>query len=126
MHEAATATLLRVRAFTLFGFALVVACSSKHFVDDTNDGGLGELCPDACSTDLHAVVDCHGNIVRECPNDMGCGADLKCLPACDAAKSIQSNVGCEFWVPNYHVDPSQTCLAAYVVNVWSKPVQLGV
>jgi len=114
-----------MRVGILTGAVLLAACGTRH-LDDGGDGGLGELCPETCSIDLHAVVDCHGAVVRECPDDTGCGADQKCMPACDAARSVQSNVGCEFWVPNHHVDPSQTCLAAYVVNVWSKPVMLGV
>ena len=76
-----------MRVGILTGAVLLAACGTRH-LDDGGDGGLGELCPETCSIDLHAVVDCHGAVVRECPDDTGCGADQKCMPACDAARSV--------------------------------------
>jgi hypothetical protein len=114
----------------LVAASLLGACgsSSRAFddgVDASSDADLG-FCPLSCSTDFHAVVDCRGRVVKECQGDTGCSAELECVPGCEAAKSTRSNLGCEFFVPNYHVDPARTCLAAYVVNTWHAPVGISV
>src|SRR5260221_13580287 len=57
------------------------------------DTGVDVTVPDACATpttcssDLHSIVDCTGEIVSACPPDQGCypGATAAaCLPACTA------------------------------------------
>jgi hypothetical protein len=123
-------TMQTVAGLGLVGAALLSACGSSReaFHDATlfPDAGIGEFCALSCSSDFHSVVDCQGKVVKECAGDTGCSADFQCLPGCDAARSMRSNVGCEFLVPNYHFLPSKTCLAAYVVNTWHAPIAINV
>ena len=57
MCDERMATLFRtMRTPLVLGLVLALACSSRQVIDYKTDGGLGEFCPDMCSTDLHAVV----------------------------------------------------------------------
>jgi IgGFc binding protein len=122
-----------------------LACgSSKRGFDATDDGGLlgasggpGELgteggsdggaCKFRCSSDLHDVLDCSGNVLQHCPPDQGCGG-ASCVPACDSAQANKSSIGCDY----YSVDPDSiflnagSCFAAFVVNTWPAPVTVTV
>jgi hypothetical protein len=84
-------------------------------------GGGGTPCDPQCSGDLHAVVDCNGVVVKSCPDDQGCGPNLECIPACDAAKAGKSTVGCEY----YTQQSSFGCFAAFILNSWSVPVTIA-
>ncbi len=98
-----------------------------------NSGSAGAdagPCTTHCSSDLHAVVDCNGNVVKTCPADQGCSGDT-CVPACDSAKQNRSTYGCDY----YSVTPAVlsgvgggagACFATFIVNTWTTPVSLNV
>ena len=93
-----------------------------------NPSGVGGNCSGPhCSSDLHTLVDCNGNVLSTCPPDQGC-TPTGCVPACASAIENQSNVGCE----NYAVTPdgilgdTGACFAAFVANTWTTPVTLTV
>ena len=93
------------RACLLLAVALLLACSAEP---DTpvGSGGSGPgassgtgagpasgtgggpdfdagSCTDThCSTDLHTVLDCKGNVVEVCPDDKGCSPGGGCVAPC--------------------------------------------
>lgn len=85
-------------------------------------GGGGGPCDAQCSGDLHSVVDCNGQVIKSCPEDQGCGPDLECIPACEAATAAKSTVGCEY----YTQQGAFGCFAAYILNSWSAPITISV
>lgn len=93
----------------------------------TGGEGAGNTGCTKCSSDLHAILDCDGNVLEVCPEDQGCGA-TGCVPACQAALENKSSIGCDY----YSVDPdiisvgAGACFAAYVANTWGSPVTIGV
>ncbi len=87
----------------------------------TGGGGTG-ACDAQCSGDLHGVVDCNGQTIKTCPDDQGCGPNLECIPACDAAKAAKSTIGCEY----YTQQGAFGCFAAFVLNSWSAPISISV
>ncbi len=127
----------------LFALAVTMgvafACSSnKGFADHPGDGGNasdaseelvfgeGGITGSCCSPDTRNVIDCHTNaVLTTCPADQACGNGA-CIPACDAAKTNKSSIGCDF----YSVDPGSApeaaggCFAAYVANTWTTDVTL--
>src|SRR5690349_3446589 len=116
----------------LFAFFLV-ACGPAPRRNGIGPGGSadagsnGSGCENTCSSDLHSVIDCNGNIVSTCPADQGC-ANQTCLPACDAAAADKSSIGCDY----YAVDPDIIfegvggCFAAYIANTWGSPIAISV
>ncbi|CAN5234948.1 hypothetical protein BH09MYX1_BH09MYX1_49010 [soil metagenome] len=100
--------------------------SGIKFGDGGGDGGACSSL--TCSSDLHSVIDCNGNVQSTCPDDQGCGAGGVCVPACDSAKANKSSIGCDY----YSVDPdiisagAGGCFAAYIANTWSGPITLTV
>jgi hypothetical protein len=124
----------------VIGVALAMACGSDRqgFQEGTPPpGGLGDGGPsfgqDAsgacrCSADLHAVLDCDGNVVKTCPPDQGCAPGGGCVPACDSARANKSTVGCEYWSvdPGTDGEANGSCFAAYIANTWTTPVKLTV
>jgi hypothetical protein len=90
------------------------------------DGGGITGCT-KCSSDLHAILDCDGNVLEVCPEDQGCGA-TGCVPACQSALENKSSIGCDY----YSVDPdiisvgAGACFAAYIANTWGSPVTIQV
>ena len=111
-------------------------CSTDRgsFRDDTPifaepDGGAAAV-PDACSgfvcsRDLHSVLDCEGNMVKECPPDKACG-EGDCVAPCDAAAANQGSLGCSFAIPAENVDTQGvgSCAALFVANTWNSPATL--
>jgi IgGFc binding protein len=111
-------------------------CSTDRdsFRDDTAvfadpDGGAAAI-PDACSgfvcsRDLHSVLDCVGNMVKECPSDKACGGG-DCVAPCDAAAANEGSLGCSFAIPAENVDTQGvgSCAAFFVANTWSSPATL--
>ena len=83
--------------------------------------------PLRCSSDLHSVLDCAGNLVKQCQPDQGCGG-ADCVPACDSARVNKSTIGCDY----YSVDPQTiaagngACFAAFIANTWTSPVTIAV
>jgi len=92
------------------------------------------------------VVDCEtGQVVKECPEDKGCGPDGECVAPCESASANKSSVGCEYYlvtpdgwseIPDMDLPypaglaPGQasdgSCFAAYVNNTWPTPVDVTV
>jgi len=131
--------------------ALVGACGGSNgpcggkFCDDTDGGGDATLdgaslpdslfqfeggggdgggCTVTCSGDMHDVIDCNNQVIQQCPADQGC-ANGTCMPACQAAQTAKSSVGCDYYaVPA--TDYTQTCYAVYIANTWNAPVSLTV
>jgi hypothetical protein len=94
----------------------------------TIDAGSGDVtCPLHCSSDLHSVLDCDGDVVTTCSADQGCGA-TGCVAACESAAENKSSVGCDFYVvdPDVLSGVEGSCFAAYIANTWDAPVTLGV
>ncbi len=88
----------------------------------------GDTCEGThCSSDLHALLDCNGDVVMTCPGDQGCSG-TSCVAACDSAGDNKSTFGCDYYVvgPDILFDGAGACFAAFVVNTWSTPVSLTV
>jgi hypothetical protein len=124
--------------------SLSSACGSHPFTGDAGtDGSFGDSptfgdtqsgdgnCQNSCSSDLHSVVDCQGNVISTCPPDQGCGANGTCVAPCDSANVNKSTFGCDYYV----VDPDiitglggagGSCFAAFVANTWGQAVTLAV
>ena len=91
----------------------VVPCSGNH-----------------CSSDLHSLVDCNGNVIMTCPDNQGCSG-TSCVPACQSAQDNKSSLGCEYYavVPDMGIGPGMAagaCYAAYIANTWDTPVAITV
>lgn len=93
----------------------------------TGPGGGGPCDGPHCSSDLHSLVDCDGNVISTCPEGQGCTLD-GCVAACDAAIANKSNVGCEYYAvdPDVILDGAGACFAAFIANTWTTPVALSV
>jgi IgGFc binding protein len=89
-------------------------------------GGSGN-CPAQCSSDLHSVLDCSGNVIQECPPDQGCG-ETGCVPACEAAKHNKSTIGCDYYsvAPDILDDGTGACFAAFIANTWGSPIGIAI
>ncbi|MDF2693237.1 MAG: hypothetical protein K0S65_1620, partial [Labilithrix sp.] len=78
-----------------------------------------------CSRDLHAILDCDGNIVEECGADKACGKG-KCVAPCEAAALNEGSVGCSFVVPKQNPIEMYrgSCAAVFVANNWTSPATI--
>jgi hypothetical protein len=93
-------------------------------------GDSGPTCMgEHCSSDLHDVLDCKGNVVKACPPDQGCAAG-GCVAACDSAIANKSSLGCEYYaffpyyLENFNGNDTPDCYAAFVANTWTTPVTI--
>jgi IgGFc binding protein len=84
-------------------------------------GGQDPSCEPRCSADLHHVL-CGDDIIVDCAADQGCGPDVTCVPACEAAAAHKSTVGCELYSRRF----IGGCYAVYVANTWNAAVTLAV
>ena len=140
---------MRIRLFALAATisvlaAVVTACSNSthsRFGDAGPDATLttvdsgpslggkdasSTLCT-ICSSDLHAVLDCDGNVTTACPPDQGCTPEGKCVPACEAARANKSTVGCDYFdMAPVDFGGSRSCFAAFIANTWGAPVSITV
>jgi hypothetical protein len=84
-------------------------------------------CSTHCSSDLHSVLDCNGNVVTMCPPDQGCSGTT-CVAACDSATANKSTIGCDYYAvtPDVIVPAPGACFAAFIANTWTTPVTLTV
>ena len=77
--------------------------------------------------DLRAIVDAcdESKVLATCAAEEGC-AESACVPACSAAVSTGSSVGCEFvaTAPARNTEGSGSCFAAFFANTWATPTQL--
>src|SRR5690606_26833930 len=84
-------------------------------------------CETVCSSDLHHVLDCHGNVVETCTGANGCDATLgTCQNACEAAKNNKNSIGCDYFATDMDQYNPTSCFAAFVANTWNTPVHLTV
>ena len=91
------------------------------------DGGPPVCQGNACSADLHSVVDCDGNTVQTCGDGLGCSGGA-CVDACQSAATNNSSVGCDYYAvnPDSYITTNGACFAVYVANTWSTPVSINV
>ena len=88
------------------------------------DGGGCNL---SCSSDFHAVVDCHGTPVQQCSGSQGCDSQtLTCIDACQAAANNKQSVGCRYYATDMESYSPGYCFAAFVANTWNAPVHIDV
>jgi IgGFc binding protein len=93
------------------------------------DGGLDGVdagCSGVvCSRDLRSVLDCSGNVVKECAADRACGKG-ECIAPCDAAALNEGSVGCSFAIPSTVENGFSrgSCAAFFVANNWTSPATL--
>ncbi len=78
-------------------------------------------CAQTCSSDLHSVIDCTGAVVSTCPSDQGCGPNLACVPACEAADAASATIGCEYYAERASAG---RCYAVFVANTWDSEISL--
>ncbi len=94
----------------------------------TGSGGFGgnQNCT-MCSSDLHSILDCDGNVIETCPEDQGCGA-TGCVPACQSALENKSSIGCDYYsvAPDIIPEGAGACFAAFIANTWGSPVSINV
>jgi hypothetical protein len=106
------------------------ACGPADRGDDdfgAGDGNGSGCSQHLCSPDLHDVVDCQGNILQTCSDDLGCASGA-CVDPCQAAASETSSVGCDYYAlnPDSYITTNGSCYAAYIANTWSTPVAINV
>jgi hypothetical protein len=101
--------------------------SSETFMSASGGAGGGISCETHCSSDLHKVVDCNGNVLSTCPADQGCGA-TGCVSACESAKQNKSTIGCDYYSlpPDTISEGEGACFAAYITNTWGSPITISV
>ena len=92
------------------------------------DGGPDvTVCGNTCSTDLHSVVDCNGNLKQECTGTQGCDYQSgACINACDAAVNNKASVGCQYYATFMDQYNPGACIAAFVANTWNTPAHITV
>ncbi len=103
------------------------AGTGAGFASGGGNAGGGDGCPNSCSSDLHDVLDCEGNVVSSCPPDQGCSS-AGCVPACESAAENQSTIGCDYFVVAPDVIPEGWggCFATFITNTWTAPVTVTV
>jgi IgGFc binding protein len=136
-------TKMRTRRWGAYISALVTAAAACGNGRDSfiaaNDAGGPFIATDAaaarecvnpgirCSSDFRSIVQAcdETQVVATCAPDEAC-ADTKCLPACDAAVSQGSSVGCDFApiAPAYFPAGSSSCFAAFIANTWNTPAHI--
>src|SRR5688500_11831724 len=81
----------------------------------------------SCSSDLHSVIDCNGNVLQTCPDDQGCSPAGTCVPACQAAAENKSTIGCDFIsvTPGIIPESRGSCFAVMIANTWTAPVSIA-
>jgi hypothetical protein len=111
----------------LFVLAAIGCGPQKRDPGSGDDDGGGDDCPAMCSADLHDVLDCHGNVIQHCDQDLGCSSRM-CVDPCTAAADNHTSVGCDYWAvdPDSWLTTNGSCYAAYIANTWTKPVSIAV
>jgi IgGFc binding protein len=115
----------------------ISACGNGNRFDGTPDAAVdgfqfadGGTCGSAhCSGDLHNVLCDDGTVLQSCPPDQGCAGGT-CVPACQAASSNKTTIGCEYWTLYPDIDDTQAndndCFAVFIANTWGSPVSVSV
>lgn len=119
-----------LRAPLVLALVLAAACGPSPRAqpgDDEPPGDDGPVCELRCSDDLHAVVDCNGNVTTQCAGTDACDANtLTCRDACAAAESNKRSVGCDYYAVDMDVTQPTYCFAAFVANTWNAPAHISV
>ncbi|MCC6216501.1 MAG: IgGFc-binding protein [Polyangiaceae bacterium] len=87
--------------------------------------GGGGPCP-SCSTDLKRVIDCNGNVSKECGTGQACAAGQCIDDPCEAARIAQTTAGCDYLTVKPPTFPLSSCYAIFVANTWPEHVHLRV
>ena len=92
------------------------------------DGGIdAPTCEPTCSSDLHSVVDCDGNLIEQCKGSDGCDVSAGvCTNACTAAINNKQSVGCEYYATFMDQYSPDACFAVFVANTWNAPAHITV
>jgi hypothetical protein len=118
---------MRTAAFLLV--ALICACGpGPRNNNGDDDGSPGDAsCARSCSADLHAVVDCNGNVVTECSGGDACDpTTYTCQDACSAAEANHRSVGCDYYATEMDTLFQGYCFAVFVANTWTSPAHINV
>ena len=123
--------MTRLTSRMLAAVAILAACGparSREAGGSNDDADAStSSCADTCSTDLHAVVDCHGAVVMQCAGSDACdAATLTCEDPCAAANANHLSVGCDYYATAMATMASGSCFAAFVANTWSSPAHISV
>lgn len=113
-------------------FAFVLACGPTQRKTGA-DGGSNEepetdaFCAKQCTEDLHAVIDCNGNVVEECAGNLACDpTTYTCQDACFAAEANHRSVGCDYYATQMDTYRPEYCYAVFVANTWKSPARITV
>ncbi len=113
--------------------AFVIACgpSPRKNPGDDDDGvdaqQLDAGCGRSCSADLHAVVDCNGDVIEDCSGGRACDpTSYTCQDACAAAEANHRSVGCDYFATQMETLTAGYCFAAFVANTWTFPAHITV
>ena len=79
-----------------------------------------------CSADLKKVLDCNGQVIKECGPGEACAAGICAKDPCAAASQAKSTYGCDYWTLNLDTIVSGSCYAVFVANTWTAPVHIQV
>ncbi len=89
--------------------------------------GGNTSCAGSCSSDLHSVLDCNGNVVATCSGAEGCNPlTLQCANACNNASETKQSVGCEYYATDMAQNNPTACFAAFVANTWNTPAKIAI
>ena len=121
----------RICIYSLSLACAVTGCGpgSRGVGDDgpiaTADSPTGPVCGPPCSADLTQTLDCNGNVTATCGAEELCGAGT-CMPACDAAHTNKSSVGCDYYATAMaaYGGGFGGCFVSFVANTWHSPVHL--
>jgi hypothetical protein len=86
----------------------------------------GPPCVNACSLDLHDIVDCNDIVVQTCAPQACDPTTVTCADACTVASHTKRSTGCEFYAPHPEMDYPDMCFAAFVANTWTTPARIQV
>lgn len=97
--------------------------SSQQFM---GSGGGSSGCT-SCSADLHSVIDCDGNLIKQCGANEGCSPNGTCVAPCQAAAENKSTIGCDFYsaTPGMLAESRGSCFAAMIANTWTSPITIA-
>ncbi len=114
------------------GVALAAAACGSSAKDGPADAPVDTEpdapCPQACTADGRAVVDCNGEQVTACGATATCD-DLTatCIEGCTAAEANKSAVGCDYYATNMDLaEFGDKCFAAIVANTWPEAAHITV